>query len=52
MTARIAPPADPGRDDVPALPPIPGPARAPRTLASYERRDVRNTIARIREGRP
>jgi hypothetical protein len=43
-------PADPGRDDVPALPPLPGPeaAPAPRTLASYERRDVRTMIAALR----
>lgn len=50
MSAVDSPRADGGAADNPSIPqppPLP-PEPAPRTLTSYERRDVRNVIAKIR----
>jgi hypothetical protein len=49
MTATPIPQAGAGAADNPSIPqPPPPPPPAPRTVASYERRDVRATIARLR----
>lgn len=48
MSAAPQPVEAPRGEDAPAIPPIPPSPPAPRTLASYERRDVRNAVAKVR----